>query len=136
MRKMLSSVMLLTLHLQAPVWADSPQPANTPVRPQAVKPAASETLPTPLPADKFYGRVRQAYQAVAEIPDVIAQLSCYCGCDKAHGHRNLLDCFVDDHGAGCAHCMNEALDAHALFMSGASPEEIRAFIDNKYGPKP
>jgi hypothetical protein len=29
--------------------------------------------------------------------------------------------------------MNEALDAHALFMSGTPPEEIRKFIDNKYG---
>jgi hypothetical protein len=48
----------------------------------------------------FHGRAQEAYKAAAEIPDVFAQLSCYCGCDKAHGHRNLLDCFADDHGAG------------------------------------
>jgi hypothetical protein len=59
----------------------------------------TETLPTPLPADRFQGRVREAYKAAAEIPDVLAGVACYCGCDKSQGHRNLLDCFVDDHGA-------------------------------------
>jgi hypothetical protein len=48
----------------------------------------------------FQGKVREAYKAAGEIPDVLAGLACYCGCDKSHGHRNLLDCFVDDHGAG------------------------------------
>jgi hypothetical protein len=31
--------------------------------------------------------------------------------------------------------VDEALDAHALFMSGASLEEVQKFIDHKYGPK-
>jgi len=31
--------------------------------------------------------------------------------------------------------VNEALDAHALFMTGTPPEEIRQFIDKKYGDK-
>jgi hypothetical protein len=59
----------------------------------------TETLPTPLPADRFQGRVREAYKVAAEIPDVLAGVACYCGCDKSQGHRHLLDCFVDDHGA-------------------------------------
>jgi len=29
--------------------------------------------------------------------------------------------------------VNEALDAHALFMTGTPPDEIRKFIDEKYG---
>jgi hypothetical protein len=33
------------------------------------------------------------------------------------------------------HCVHEALDAHSLFMTGTPPEEIRQFIDTKYGPK-
>lgn len=57
------------------------------------------TLPTPLPAAQFQGRVHEAYQAAAEIPQVLAGLACYCGCDKSQGHRNLLDCFVDTHGS-------------------------------------
>jgi hypothetical protein len=28
--------------------------------------------------------------------------------------------------------VNEALDAHALFMTGTPPDEIRKFIDKQY----
>jgi hypothetical protein len=64
-------------------------------------PAATQllALPTPLPAAQFQGRVRDAYQAAADIPQVLAELTCYCGCDKSQGHRHLLDCFVDTHGS-------------------------------------
>jgi hypothetical protein len=70
------------------------QPTKTPI--PTAQPA---TLPMPLPAERFQGRVREAYKVAAEIPDVLAGVACYCGCDKSQGHRNLLDCFVDDHGA-------------------------------------
>jgi len=30
--------------------------------------------------------------------------------------------------------VDEALDAHALFMSGVPLEEVQKFIDKKYGP--
>lgn len=63
-------------------------------------PAASVVaLPTPLPAAQFQGRVREAYQAAADMPQILAGLTCYCGCDKSQGHRHLLDCFVDTHGS-------------------------------------
>jgi len=107
-----------------PVAASPAQPAQTP---------ATSALPTPLPSELFQGRAREAYAAAAEIPDVLAGLSCYCGCKKSYGHRHLLDCFTDDHAATCGHCINEALDAHTLFMTGTPPDEIRKFIDEKYG---
>jgi hypothetical protein len=72
--------------------------ANTPT--VAKSTPALDSLPAPLPAERFTGRTREAYQAAADIPDVLAALHCYCGCDKSLGHRSLLDCFVDDHGAG------------------------------------
>jgi uncharacterized protein with PCYCGC motif len=61
--------------------------------------AQSPAFPTPLPAAQFQGRVREAYQAAADIPQVLAEVNCYCGCDKSQGHRHLLDCFVDTHGS-------------------------------------
>ncbi len=57
-------------------------------------------LPTTLPPAFFLGRTAEAYGVAAEIPDVLAGLACYCGCDRSAGHRHLLDCFADDHGAG------------------------------------
>ena len=120
----------LTTVLQA-----EPTKNVTPVKksPSVSVTAQPPALPTPLPAAQFQGRVRQAYQTAADMPQVLAGLACYCGCDKSQGHRNLLDCFVDTHGSTCNHCVSEALDAHSLFMIGTPPDEIRKFIDTKYG---
>jgi hypothetical protein len=100
MRKTLTCAVLLQLGLGAPLWAEPAKPPNPPPQAQPAAPPQTVTLPTPLPASLFQGRVREAYKAAAEIPDVLAGLRCYCGCDKSQGHRHLLDCFVDDHGAG------------------------------------
>jgi hypothetical protein len=135
MRIPLLSVFLLMLSLNSLVWAESPKGSDPAGQTQATPAAKSEALPTPLPAEQFKGRAREAYQAAADLPDVFTQISCYCGCDKSRGHRYLLDCFTDEHGAECNHCMSEALDASAMFKSGVPPEEIRQFIDQKYGQK-
>lgn len=135
MRKTLTWAVLFTVGLGSPLWAE---PVTTPSLPAKAKPApatAAAALPTPLPAELFRGQAREAYKAAAEIPDVFAGLACYCGCKKSYGHRHLLDCFSDDHGASCSHCINEALDAHSLFLTGTPPDEIRKFIDQKYGDK-
>jgi hypothetical protein len=131
MRKTLTCAVLFTVGLGSPLWAE---PVTTPSLPAEAKPAAA-ALPTPLPAELFRGQAREAYKAAAEIPDVFAGLACYCGCKKSYGHRHLLDCFSDEHGASCSHCINEALDAHSLFLTGTPPDEIRKFIDQKYGDK-
>jgi uncharacterized protein with PCYCGC motif len=91
----------LILGLYALLQAEPAKNSTPPAKPNKAPASAAkrETLPTPLPADRFQGRVREAYKVAAEIPDVLAGVACYCGCDKSQGHRNLLDCFVDDHGA-------------------------------------
>lgn len=61
---------------------------------------SSAALPATLPPDMFTGTVRQAYQVAADIPGVLAELNCHCGCDRSQGHRNLLDCFSDTHAVG------------------------------------
>jgi cytochrome c-type biogenesis protein CcmH/NrfG len=63
----------------------------------AEKPGAA--LRRPLAPALFRGKAAQAYQVAHEIPRVLERLTCYCGCDKTVGHRNLLDCFLDDHGS-------------------------------------
>ena len=138
MKKIWLMTLPLILGVSALLQAEPSGKPSVAAKPDAAPTATATTaapLPTPVPADRFHGRVREAYKAAAEIPDVLAGVRFYCGCDKSQGHRNLLDCFVDDHGATCNHCVNEALDAHALFMTGTPLEEVRKFIDNKYGPK-
>ncbi len=55
-------------------------------------------LPKTLDPNLFKGEVKRAYQIAKEIPNVLAQMPCFCECE-AFGHENLLDCFIDRHGA-------------------------------------
>jgi len=43
--------------------------------------------------------VVKAYRYAGEIPEVFSQQPCFCHCDSGYGHRSLLDCFANDHGA-------------------------------------
>jgi Protein of unknown function with PCYCGC motif len=56
-------------------------------------------LPKTLDPNLIKGKDREGYQVAKEIPDILAQLPCFCGCE-AVGHETLLDCFVDEHGVG------------------------------------
>lgn len=121
---------------QQPVAQNQP-PAYTPVPPAEnhdhphphpsaggsgsnVVPAYFEEAPSrsslgaTLAPEKFTGLTRDAYRAVREIPVTIAQMPCYCHCDRSMGHKSLYSCFEDDHAAHCAVCVNEALMAHKL----------------------
>src|SRR5688572_28894275 len=96
----------------APAAASDPTPAR--VAATARVPAYQNAfevqhLAATLPPAQFVGKTRTAYQVVAEIPKTIAQLPCYCHCDESFGHKSLHTCFVDDHAAHCAVCVDEAL---------------------------
>ena len=80
----------------------------------------------------FQGDVRKAYEAAERNPALLAQLHCYCGCDKADGHKNLLDCFRDTHGSTCAICVGEAVDAEAMANRGVPVEQIRDALRARY----
>jgi hypothetical protein len=95
-----------------------------------------EVLPKPnvttLDPAKFSGKTRFAYEAAREVPEVLAQLPCYCGCMSGFGHRSNLDCFHDEHGVECSMCQDIALDARDLYNSGMEISSIRQFIKDKY----
>ena len=88
--------------------AETGQVADTASKPKkkseeqksVVELAAETDLPATLSPDLFTGEVRDGYIIAQTIPAVLAELHCYCGCDKSVGHGNLLDCFVDSHAAG------------------------------------
>ncbi|HEX8635296.1 MAG TPA: CYCXC family (seleno)protein [Pyrinomonadaceae bacterium] len=93
-----------------------------------------KNLPPVLPAAQFTGLTRMAYAAVKEIPQTIAQLPCYCHCDEGFGHKSLQTCFVDDHAAHCAVCVEEALLAYKLQKEERlNPAQIRERIIAQYG---
>jgi len=95
--------------------------------------AAPSNLPPVLPAARFIGKTNAAYKAVSEIPETIAQLPCYCHCDKGFGHKSLYSCFETDHAASCAVCVDEALLAYRLEKEEKlKPDQIRERIITQY----
>jgi len=80
----------------------------------------------------YKGPVHDAYLVAREHPELLAQLHCYCGCDRLHGHNNLLDCFRDTHGGHCAICVGEAVDASRMYAAGTPVEQIRDALRARY----
>jgi len=85
-----------------------------------------------LDPDQFVGPARQAYQVAEKSPALLAQLHCYCGCDRVYGHQNLLDCYRGDHGSKCEICIGEALMAQQLSEQGSPVDQIRDAIRRNY----
>jgi hypothetical protein len=99
--------------------------------------APRQELPKPnvatLDPALFTGRTRSAYEAAKEVPQVLAQLPCYCGCMSGAGHKNNLDCFHDEHGVECAMCQSIALDARDMWNDGLDIDRIRQAVKDRYG---
>lgn len=94
---------------------------------------AKGSLAATLSPEMFSGRTREAYRAVGEMPELIAQMPCYCHCDEGFGHKSLQSCFVDDHAAHCDVCVREALAAYKLRKEqGLSAPQIRERIVSEY----
>ncbi len=93
-------------------------------------PPASESLT--LNPYQFQGETRTAYEVAQKHPELLAQLDCYCGCEQHEGHKNLLDCFRTNHGAGCNTCTGEAVTAGKLADGGMPVEQIREALRTQY----
>ena len=97
-----------------------------------VPPSKSSLGPT-LNPDSFTGITRDAYRAAREIPVTLAQLPCYCHCDRGFGHKSLYSCFEDDHASHCDVCVREALLAVKLEKEQKmTPAQIRDAIVAQY----
>lgn len=71
-----------------------------------------------------------SYSLAAQTKATLYQIPCYCGCNKAHGHESLLDCFVGTHGAVCPLCQKEVLFCYLQQKKRKSPEEMRQSMAN------
>jgi hypothetical protein len=85
-----------------------------------------------LDPNRYQGPVRESYQIARDDPALLAQLFCYCGCDRESGHKNLLDCYRDEHGASCAICTGEARDGESMAKRGMSIGQIREALRARY----
>ena len=116
-------------HPSAPASSagEKPIPAHYQTEPSRI------SLASTLDPEKFSGKTREAYRVVREAPQLIAQLPCYCYCDRGFGHKSLHSCYVDDHAAHCAVCVDEVLIAYDLQKRGLSAQQIRDQIVKQFG---
>ena len=129
---------------------ERPAPPPTPVDRTPVPSADAQMPPLP-PVSNMVPRapevVRDAYIFAAQRPDILEYVPCFCGCETA-GHTRNADCFVasrnedgsvrewDTHGMACTICVDVARDAMQLSASGASTDDIRTAVENKYAAYP
>ncbi len=80
--------------------------------------------------------VRRAYAIAQEIPEVLNQLYCWCGCENRGVHRSNLACFEDEMSVNCAVCRGTAEIAYEMVQEGVTDAgEIQAAVDAKWAPE-
>jgi hypothetical protein len=91
-------------------------------------------LPDTLDPAQFQdAQTRNIYTLAAKVKPILYQQPCYCGCDKEVGHKSLLDCFTDYHGAHCILCKKEAAFTYSESQQGKTAAQIRKEImDGKW----
>lgn len=95
--------------------------------------AETTKLGPTLAPEQFIGKTREAYKVAKQIPATLAQLPCYCECDRGYGHKSLHSCFEDEHASHCAVCVDEALLAYQLqTRDKMTPEQVRQQIIQTY----
>lgn len=111
--------------------AEAPKQATYRVPPYFENPDAAGELPPTIDPDTVPVEAAPAYRVARENPKLLAQLPCFCYCDR-FGHTSLHSCYVDDHAKNCDVCMHETLDAYQMSQKGMTIQEIRAAIIGKY----
>lgn len=126
MKKMMVAMMVVALAALAVAQGD-----HVPAYRDAA-PTASQLMPI-LPPDQRVGEKFKypfqvhAYELASKIPVVIAQMPCYCFCERI-GHSSLHTCFESDHGAHCGICMKEVYYAYQQTKLKKTPAQIRSGI--------
>ena len=76
--------------------------------------------------------VGEVYEMAAEMPEMLDGVFCYCFCHNTFGHYSLLTCFMEDHGAACNICLEEAILTYEMTNRGESLDAIREEVDRRY----
>lgn len=89
-----------------------------------------------LDPEQYTGKTRHAYWIATQIPEVINQLYCWCGCENRGVHRSALGCFEDRMGENCDVCQGTAEIAYEMVQKGITDAgKIQAEVDAKWAPK-
>ena len=82
------------------VWGANRMMGPAPGEGRSFQGVGGETKPILDPMGFRDRAARRAYMAAQQFPEVLDEVFCYCGCDRAPvNHKSLLSCFTDQHGA-------------------------------------
>jgi hypothetical protein len=102
--------------------------------------AKQQTLDEFLKQYNATGDIALAYKIAYENPqNVLSQVKCYCGCIKNNGHKNNLDCFMNEDGSfdfmglNCGLCVKTAITSKQMLDEGKSVQEISDHVDERWG---
>lgn len=80
--------------------------------------------------------VRHGYWIATQIPALLNQLYCWCGCENRGQHRSNLQCFEDTMATDCRVCLGTAEIAYKLRQQGVTdPAKIQAAVDAAWQPR-
>lgn len=126
-----STAPLRAVHAQ---WSNP----NSDVPPyHAAPPSQGQVLPPILHGNQLTGPYFRktwqvaVYKQAAQIPNVLYQLPCLCGCERGLGHTSLHSCFEGTHGAICDTCAAEEAYAYRMTKRGWTVQQIRAGIEHR-----
>ncbi len=102
-----------------------------------IKPSGRSDASAVLDPEQFErSEVRRSYQIATEIPEVINQLYCWCGCENRGVHRSNLGCFEDKMAVNCDVCRGTAEIASRMTEDGVTDlGKIQAAVDREWGPE-
>lgn len=114
---------------------DRPRDGQAPV----VRPSGRSDASHVLDPGRFRDpRQQQAYGIARQIPAVLNQLYCWCGCKEnpRFRHRSVLECYESEHASQCDICIGEAEIAHWALSQGTTDiRTIQEHIDLRFGPR-
>lgn len=97
-------------------------------------PEEAEPLAPTLDPATVADHARAAYQIALKKPRLLAQIPCFCYCDR-FGHKSLHDCYAGRHAEECDVCLREAIEADKMDSEGMSAKEIRDAIIASHHPR-
>jgi hypothetical protein len=81
--------------------------------------------------------VKRGYWIATQVPSLLNQLYCWCGCEDRGEHRSSLQCFEDLMATDCPVCLGTAEIAYEMRQKGIDdPGRIQAAVDAVWGFKP
>lgn len=78
---------------------------------------------------------QKLYTVATEIPEILNQLYCWCGCVRQGKHRSALACYEDKSSLSCGVCQETARIAWQQVQEGnTDPARIQHAIDLEWAP--